>query len=240
MCGRSCALSGAAASANDHASSRSRRSQSLILTARSPSIGLRAYDTIVSQDQSSASAGSRLHQLQMSERDILAQWLNRAAWRLRLDLCLREAAALTCWLLCAAVLYQAIRVLLGVHEVLAALLPLFVLGGAALVVLFASRLSRRPTLQQAAAVADRRTNLNDQLGTALWFAQQSARSPMIELLLERAARTIQRLEDRRLFPIGAPRSLPLAAALMLLAVVLACLSPRVAVTQINIAPSGLS
>jgi hypothetical protein len=178
--------------------------------------------------------------LEVSERDVLAQWLGSAAWRLRLDLCLREAAATVCWLLCATVLYQAIRVLLGVHEVLAALLPLFLLCGAALIVLFAWRLSQRPTLQQAAAAADRRANLRDQLGTALWVAQQRPRSPMIELLLERAIQTVQHLEARRLFPVGAPRSLPLAVALMLLAAALACLSPRVAVTQIPMAQAGLN
>src|SRR5215471_15027355 len=86
----------------------------------------------------------------MSERDILAQWLGRAGRRLRLDSCLRESAALLCWLLCAAALYQAIRLVLAVREVLAALLPLFLLGGVALVALFAWRLSRRPTLQQIA------------------------------------------------------------------------------------------
>src|SRR5207344_2537772 len=103
--------------------------------------------------------------------DILTQWLGRAARRLRLNLWLREASAMACWLLCAAALYQTIRVLLGVPEVVAALLPLFVLGGAGLVALFSWRVSRRPTLAQAAAAADRRADLKDQLGSALWFSQ---------------------------------------------------------------------
>jgi hypothetical protein len=176
----------------------------------------------------------------MSERDILSQWLGRAARRLRLNLWLREASAMACWLLCAAALYQALRVVLGVPEVLAALLPLFLLGCVALVVLFAWRLSRRPTLAQAAAAADRRADLKDQLSSALWFAQQRAPGPMVELLLERATLTVQRLEPRRLFPVVVPRGLPLVGALAVLAGVLAGLSPRVGEPVVDAVPAGVS
>jgi hypothetical protein len=174
----------------------------------------------------------------MSERDILTQWLGRAARRLRLNLWLREASAMACWLLCAAALYQTIRVLLGVPEVVAALLPLFVLGGAGLVALFGWRVSRRPTLAQAAAAADRRADLKDQLGSALWFSQQGAVSPVIALLLERATHTVQRLELERLFPIVVPRGLPIAGLLAVLGVVLAGLSPRVAAPVVNSAATA--
>src|SRR4051794_33743174 len=164
----------------------------------------------------------------MLERDILTQWLGRAAGRLRLNLWLREASALACWLLLAAVLYQALRVAPVVPEVLTALLPLLVLAALASVALFAWRLSRRPTLAQAAAAADRRADLKDELGSALWFAERHARTPMILLLLARAALTVQRLELTRVFPLVVPRGLPAAAVLALLAIVLACLSPRAA------------
>src|SRR4051812_14938905 len=164
----------------------------------------------------------------MSERDILTQWLGRAAGRLRLNLWLREASALACWLLLAAVLYQALRVAPVVPAVLTALLPLLVLAALASVALFAWRLSRRPTLAQAAAAADRRADLKDELGSALWFAERHARTPMILLLLARAALTVQRLELTRVFPLVVPRGLPAAAVLALLAIVLACLSPRAA------------
>jgi hypothetical protein len=174
----------------------------------------------------------------MSERDILTQWLGRAARRLRLNLWLREASAMACWLLCAAALYQTIRVLLGVPEVVAALLPLFVLGGAGLVALFGWRVSRRPTLAQAAAAADRRADLKDQLGSALWFSQQGAVSPVIALLLERATHTVLRLELERLFPIVVPRGLPIAGLLAVLGVVLAGLSPRVAAPVVNSAATA--
>ena len=176
----------------------------------------------------------------MSERDILTQWLGCAVHRLRLNLWLREASALACCLLCIAALYQALRVALGVPEVLTALLPMFVLGGVGLVGLFAWRLSRRPTLAQAAAAADRRADLKDQLGSALWFAQQRSPSPMIQLLLERATLTVERLEPRRLFPVVVPGGLPLAAALAVLAGVLAWLSPRIGEPGINSMPAGAS
>jgi hypothetical protein len=174
----------------------------------------------------------------MSEREILTQWLGRAAGRLRLNLWLREASAMACWLLCAAALYQALRVTPVVPEVLAALLPLFVLAGIGLVALFAWRSLRRPTLAQAAAAADRRADLKDQLGSAWWFTEQNAGNPMVQLLLERATLTVQRLELRWLFPVVVPRGLPLACALALLAGALACLSPRVGVPLVNSAIVG--
>ena len=177
----------------------------------------------------------------MSERDILTQWLGRTARRLRLNLWLREASAMACWLLCAVALYQALRLIVIVPEVLAALLPLFMLAGLAALARFAWRSSRRPTLAQAAAAADRCADLKDQLGSALWFAEQGTRSPMIQLLLERATFTVRRLEPRKLFPVIVPRALPLAAGLALLAGVLASMSPRVGtpVTNVVAEASGL-
>src|SRR5262245_17759067 len=168
MCGRSCAHSGAALSTTDRASACSRGCWRLTFTpvllrsACAPMIRSSArinHETVHVMPASQRPLSSFTpHPLEMSERDILAQWLGRAAWRLRLDVFVRETAAMVCWVLCATVLYQAIRLLLGVHEVLAALLPLFLLGSAALVVLFTWRLSRLPTLQQVAAAADRRAN----------------------------------------------------------------------------------
>jgi len=164
----------------------------------------------------------------VSERDILTQWLGHAARRLRFNSSLREATALACGLLLTAALYQALRVTPVVPEVLTALLPLLVLAALVSIALFAWRFSRRPTLAQAAAAADRRADLKDQLGSALWFAERHARSPMILMLLEHAELTVQRLELKRVFPLVVPRGLPVAAGLALLAGVLACLSPRAA------------
>jgi hypothetical protein len=172
----------------------------------------------------------------MSEHDILTQWLGRAARRLRLNLWLREASAMACWLLCAAALYQALRVTPIVPQVLAALLPLFILAGLGVIALFAWRLARRPTLAQAAAAADRHAELNDQLGSAFWFAQRGARTPMIQLLLERASHTVQHLEPRRLFPLVVPRGVPIAGVLAMAAGVLACLSPRVGAPVVSPEP----
>jgi hypothetical protein len=174
----------------------------------------------------------------MSEREILTRWLGHAVRRLRLNLWLREASAMACWLLFVGAVYQLLRLARVVPEVLAALLPLFVLSALALVAWFAWRLMRRPTLEHAAAAADQRADLKDELGSALWFAQQSGRTPMVELLLERATQTVQRLEPERVFPVIVPRGLPVAGVLALLAGVLAGLSPRVGEPGVSLTTGG--
>src|SRR5262249_2639590 len=140
---------------------------------------------------------------------------------------LREASAMACWLLFAAALYQVLRIAPVVPEVLAALLPLFLFAGVAVVAVFAWRAVRHPTLAQAAAAADRRAGLKDPASSSFWFAQQSGNTPMVELLLQRATLTVQRLELRALFPLIVPRGLSVAGMLAVFAGVLACLSPRV-------------
>jgi hypothetical protein len=111
---------------------------------------------------------------------------------------------------------------------LSALLPLLVISAFAAVVLFTSRLARPTTLAQAAGAADTRAGLNDELKSAHWFAQGAARDGFVDLLLTRAAQTAARLDVRRLFPVGVPRSVLAALALAVFTGSLAWLSPRIA------------
>jgi hypothetical protein len=70
--------------------------------------------------------------------------------------------------------------------------------------------------------------LKDELKSAHWFAQRAARNAFVELLLTRAAQTAQRLDARRLFPLGVPRSALAAFVLAVFTGCLAWLSPRIA------------
>jgi hypothetical protein len=177
----------------------------------------------------------------MSERDILLEWLGRAARRARLNLWLREAGSAACGILALIALYLVLRLGIGVPEVVAAVLPLLVFAGAGTLALFAYRLSRRPTLAQAAAAADARADLKDELGSALWFVQQGGGGPLSELLLVRASRTVRGLDPSRLFPLDVPRSLPVAVALASLTGVLVWFSPRTSFpVSSSVAPSTSS
>ena len=161
----------------------------------------------------------------MSERDTLLNWLDRAAARVRYGLWLRDSATLVCALLALAALHQGLRAAIGAPEVLAALAPFFLFAVVGAVALFALRLWRRPTLEQAARAADTRAGLSDELRSALWFAQRSGDGPLVELLVARASRTVRALDARRLFPLAIPRGLVATLTLALLAVALASFLP---------------
>ena len=156
----------------------------------------------------------------MSERDILLRWLDRAAARLRTGLWLRHAGTLVCALLALLALHQGLRALIRAPEVFAALLPFFLLAAIGAAAVCALRLWRPPTLVQAAAAADARAGLKDELRSALWFTQASGGGPLAGLLLARASRTVQALDARRLFPLTVPRGVLAALGLALLAVAL--------------------
>ena len=87
----------------------------------------------------------------------------------------------------------------------ALLVLLAILAAVALLgLLLASALTRRSSLAHAAAEADARAHLNDELTSACWFMQDSVRNDWVGAQLERAARTARALEPRRLIPLRAP------------------------------------
>jgi hypothetical protein len=175
----------------------------------------------------------------MSERDILSQWLGRAARCMRINRGLGDAAATACFILCAAIIYELLRIAAVDRHVLTALRPLFLMSALTALGWFAWRSLQSISRAQAAAAADRRAGLEDQLGSAWWFAHQALRSPLIDLLLERAVGTVQRLEPRKLFPLALPRTLFVAIAIGLLSGILASLPPRSAASLAK-APGGES
>jgi hypothetical protein len=161
----------------------------------------------------------------MSEREPVLEWLDRAAARARFASRLREAACVACALLALLALHQGLRLVISAPEVLAALLPFFFLAAAGAGAVFAVRMWRAPTLTQAAAAADSRAGLKDELRSALWFAQHGGGGPVAGLLLARAARTVQALDARRLFPLALPPLVASALGLALAAVALTGLLP---------------
>jgi len=141
---------------------------------------------------------------------------------------MRELGRFAFALAVLCLLGEVVQILGAPEPVLYALAPLAVITALVLVALFAWRLARPTTLAQAAGAADTRADLKDQLKSAHWFAQRATGEPLVELLLNNAAKTAQSLDARRLFPFAAPRSALAALALAILTGFLGWFSPRIA------------
>jgi DNA polymerase III psi subunit len=164
----------------------------------------------------------------MSDREILFRWLAAAASRLSWKRRVRELGSFACCLVALVLLVEVVKAFDVPASVLSALAPLLVLSALAVAALFTWRLGRRTTLAQVAEAVDTRASLKDELKSAHWFAQRTVRNALVELLLSRAARTAQRLDARRLFPLGVPHSAFAALVLTVLTGALAWFSPRIA------------
>jgi hypothetical protein len=169
----------------------------------------------------------------MSHHEILLRWLATAAARMRWSRRMRDLGQLACALVALCLLAEVLEIFGVPARNFSAFAPLFLIVALAIVALFAWRLAHATTLAQAAGAADTRAGLKDELKSAHWFAQRSARDAFIELLLARAARTAQTLDARRLFPLAVPRSVLVALPLAILTGTLTWFSPRIAlpVTQ---------
>jgi len=97
---------------------------------------------------------------------------------------------------------------------------------AALVACLAWRISRRVTLSQAAAEADSRAALRDELKSAYWFVSNSERSPFIDEQVARAATTAGRLDPRAIVPGRPPQSLWAAVSLGIVFAFVTWLAPQ--------------
>jgi hypothetical protein len=141
---------------------------------------------------------------------------------------MRDLGRFACALVALFLLAEVLEIFGVPAPVLSAVAPVFLIVALAIVALFAWRLARATTLAQAAGAADARAGLKDELKSAHWFAQRTARDAFVELLLARAARTAQALDARRLFPLALPRSVLAALSLAILTGALTWFSPRIA------------
>jgi hypothetical protein len=162
----------------------------------------------------------------MSDCDILLRWLERAAGRRRLNERLQEVIWLVITLLALAIVYQALDAGLAMTKFSSGMLPLFLAAGAAATVYFGWRMASGPVLTQAASRADASAGLNDELRSALWFAHRETQNGFVRVHLDRAARTVQRLDVRQLFPVVMPRNFPMAIFLALFAGALSWVLPH--------------
>jgi exonuclease VII small subunit len=148
--------------------------------------------------------------------------LERIERRLRLNRTLYQATLAAAFVVLALLTTRGLRWLSDALPAASALLVLLAIlaavGLASLLV--ASVLKQRPTPARAAAEADGRAGLKDELTSACWFMQSRPASLWIGAQLERAARTAAGLEPACLIPLRVPAAAlgALAVAVVVLAV----------------------
>jgi hypothetical protein len=149
--------------------------------------------------------------------------LERIERRLRLNRTLRQATLVAGLVVLALLTARGLRWLGDTRPAASALLILLavLVATALLLLLVASVMRQRVTLAGAAAEADGRAGLKDELTSACWFMESLPTSLWIGAQLERAARTAAKLQPARLIPLRVPA--PALGALAVAVVVLAVL-----------------
>jgi len=163
----------------------------------------------------------------MKEREIIIGVLRDLGRRLWIDRTIRETAFMVCVVLFCLVCFELIEptfasgvpsVVTWIHVALAAIF-------AAVAVEVARRSARKVTTGKAAAEADARAQLKDELKSACWFLTQEPISPFAELQVQRAAATAAGLDLAVLAPRRLPGNALLAGGLGLLLAVLVWITP---------------
>jgi len=166
----------------------------------------------------------------MSDREVMLRALGEIQRRLRLNRTLHESALLLGMVAVGAFVWRALHVLGGrlpaasAAVVLAAIL-VWVAGA---FLLARRRLRSGVGLGTAAAAADERARLKDELKTAYWFLGHSRGSPWIAAQLARAARSAQRLNSAALLPVRLERHVLVGGAIGVSVLIVVWLLPPLA------------
>lgn len=157
----------------------------------------------------------------LPSQQAIAGALSRIERRLRLNRTLYQGLLAAGLVLLVCIGVAGLRWLGAERPVLAALWVLLaVLAGTALMgALLASAVRQRATPARAAAEADVRAHLDDELASAYWFMQALPASDWVDAQLERAARTARTLEPARLVPLRVPAPILAMLALALVALI---------------------
>jgi len=145
----------------------------------------------------------------MKERQIIIGMLRELGRRLWINRAIREAAFALCVILFCLVCFQLIgpALVAGVPSTGTAIRIALVAAFAAVTVEVVRRSARAVSTRQAAAEADARAQLKDELKSAHWFLSEMDTSPFAQLQVQRAAATAAGLDLAML----APRTLPVNA-----------------------------
>lgn len=159
--------------------------------------------------------------------DSVRSILSRIQARLRLNRLLRVAAIAAGVLLTIALSWRLLEWFDGRVPAAAALVILLAILTLVLLAALLLRMlvSVRPGLDSAAAEADRRAHLKDELRSALWFAHEARGGDWIDTQLERAGRSAAELQPHRLVPLRLPAAALAPLALGALALLVVSLAP---------------
>ena len=163
----------------------------------------------------------------MPEREILLLRLAEFSRRIQVNRRLQDLGSLACALFGLLAVHEILRAVIGPARVVAALVPLLIVACLGVSAVYGWRLMRRVPLDRAAGEVDVRADLKDELKSAYWFVRHESPTPLVELLLHRATRTVQRIDMRELFPLVFPPSLLAAMVIAIVAVSLAWIAPRI-------------
>lgn len=172
----------------------------------------------------------------MSNREVILRALERVRRRLRLGRALHDAATALGMLAVGLMLWRVLNMFAGSAPIVAAaVLAALLLWAGGLFLLARNRLAPRCTLGEAAASADARAGLKDELTTARWFLEHPIASPWIDAQVARAAESARGLDPVALLSLRVEwRELSGATAAALL-VVVACLAPPQVVPPSDVA-----
>jgi hypothetical protein len=145
----------------------------------------------------------------MKERQIIIGVLRELGRRLWIDRAIREAAFAVCVFLFCLVCFQLIgpALIASVPSTGTVMRVALLAAFAAVTVEVVRRNARGVSTRQAAAEADARAQLKDELKSAHWFLSEMESSPFAQVQVQRAAVTAARLD----LAVLAPRTLPMNA-----------------------------
>jgi len=152
----------------------------------------------------------------MSDQEIIVRTLTKVRRRLQMSHAVHDAVVMLCLAAVGVLLWRALRVA-GDHAPAvsaAAVLVALLLWIGGLFVVLRGRLMRRTSLARAAAEADTRAALDDELKTAYWFIVHPVTSPWTAAQLAAAARSAGALDVARLLPLRIERGTLAASALV--------------------------
>jgi hypothetical protein len=164
----------------------------------------------------------------MKEREMIIGVLRELGRRLWMARTIRETAFVVCVVLFCLVCFQLIEPVLAMDVPSAGALVHVALSAAfaAVIVGLAWRSKDRVSTRQAAAEADARAQLKDELKSAHWLLSEGLDSPFAQLQVQRAAATAVGLDLATLFPRKLPVDALLAAGLGILLAALIWMTPQ--------------
>ncbi len=154
----------------------------------------------------------------MSDRETIVRILKTAQSRIRRNRIFDRIASGFCIFVLAGIVVKAVGLVILLNP--GFLRAFWIVWLAALIVFLIRAMRSEDDLGTTAGNLDSRARLNDEVLSAYWFLNQRSTTPWVELLIQRAARSVGRLNVRNLYPHVLPKTSYLAGGGLILLMVL--------------------